>query len=251
MNITMFVSIRPRKQVCIALWQAIPHLTPLRVDWTSKVATYTSLPPNFAIRHETTGHAYPSPTPSDARKPGVAKPLPGRLILGHPDCMQQTAAPGAAPPPSHAQPVAPLPQQPPPTHPDVPPAAQEQHIPPAASTASRACSPTPPPPPPEADPPSQVGPAPLHSVATNSAHASTVRLYAVPAPPEFSSWPSDSRSQSQPADCAAVAQVDEQTRSLRGRFALMPMLSLFRRLTLSAFDRGRRTRAPPGHRRRG
>ncbi|KAJ6515436.1 hypothetical protein C8R45DRAFT_956516 [Mycena sanguinolenta] len=73
--------------------------SPEKTNWTSYTATYESLPSNFAIKHEDAGYPYPAPSPTDNQRHKLAKPLPVRLILGHPDCIQQTPAPPSDPPP--------------------------------------------------------------------------------------------------------------------------------------------------------
>ncbi|KAJ6478034.1 hypothetical protein C8R47DRAFT_1139197 [Mycena vitilis] len=79
--------------------------SPERTNWTTVLATYTYLPPDFAIKNESVGFAYPTPSPSDAKRPQSAKPLLGRLILGHPDCPPDIPAP--LPPPPQAAPAQP------------------------------------------------------------------------------------------------------------------------------------------------
>ncbi|KAJ6562759.1 hypothetical protein DFH09DRAFT_1159576 [Mycena vulgaris] len=70
--------------------------SPEKTNWSDYRASYISLDPDFAIKHKSqTGHGYPNPSPTDAKKPERAKRLPGRLIIGHPDCMPQTLAPPA------------------------------------------------------------------------------------------------------------------------------------------------------------
>ncbi|KAJ7609189.1 hypothetical protein DFH06DRAFT_1247453 [Mycena polygramma] len=72
--------------------------SPERTNWTTQMATYTYLPPDFAIKNESVGFAYPTPSPSDAKRPQSAKPLPGRLILGHPECPPEIPVPLPPPP---------------------------------------------------------------------------------------------------------------------------------------------------------
>ncbi|KAJ6544174.1 hypothetical protein B0H19DRAFT_1169825 [Mycena capillaripes] len=81
--------------------------SPEKTNWTSEVAAYSSIPHDFAIKHEESGIPYPAPSPSDARRPPCAKQLPGRLILGHPDCVPQTPTPAADPPQVATQPANP------------------------------------------------------------------------------------------------------------------------------------------------
>ncbi|KAJ7246548.1 hypothetical protein B0H12DRAFT_757434 [Mycena haematopus] len=81
--------------------------SPEKTNWTSYTASYTNLPANFPIKHEDTGSAYPTPSPIGAKPPALAKPLPTRLILGHPDSIQQTPAPPTDPSPPANQVVEP------------------------------------------------------------------------------------------------------------------------------------------------
>ncbi|KAJ6489258.1 hypothetical protein C8R47DRAFT_1125490 [Mycena vitilis] len=73
--------------------------SPYRTNWTAQMATYAYFPPDLGIKswhkNEGLGFSYPAPSPSDAKRPQTARPLPGRLILGHPDCPPQNAAPQA------------------------------------------------------------------------------------------------------------------------------------------------------------
>ncbi|KAJ6448675.1 hypothetical protein C8R47DRAFT_1084955 [Mycena vitilis] len=62
--------------------------SPERTNRTTQLASYTYLPPDFAIKNESVGFAYPTPSPSDAKRPQSAKPLPGRLIMGTPIARQ-------------------------------------------------------------------------------------------------------------------------------------------------------------------
>ncbi|KAJ7817053.1 hypothetical protein B0H14DRAFT_1389879 [Mycena olivaceomarginata] len=73
--------------------------SPEKTNWTNHTASYSSLPPEFPVKREDIGYSYPTPLPTDSPKHALAKPLPGRLIVGHPDSIQQTPAPAADPPP--------------------------------------------------------------------------------------------------------------------------------------------------------
>ncbi|KAF7355716.1 hypothetical protein MSAN_01489500 [Mycena sanguinolenta] len=115
--------------------------SPEKTNWTSYTATYETLPPEFAIRHEDAGFPYPTPSPADGPRHKLAKPLPSRLILGHPDSIQQTPTPLTDPLPPANQPVEPL------TTPSRE-QTRQPSIPNSRSLSlSRSRSPSPPPPP--------------------------------------------------------------------------------------------------------
>ncbi|KAJ7659802.1 hypothetical protein DFH06DRAFT_1402773 [Mycena polygramma] len=80
--------------------------SPDRTNWTTQMATYAYLPPDFAIKNEGLGFSYPAPSPSDTKRPQTARSLPGRLILGHPDCPPDTPQDAARQAP--AQPTEPV-----------------------------------------------------------------------------------------------------------------------------------------------
>ncbi|KAJ6479901.1 hypothetical protein C8R47DRAFT_1198055 [Mycena vitilis] len=137
--------------------------SPERTNWTTQLATYTYLPPDFAIKNESVGFAYPTPSPSDAKRPQSAKPLPGRLILGHPDCLPDIPAPLPPPPQAApAQPTEPVNASPPQIQPEVTTPQRPPDI--GENTAPEAAHPPPRIPqssqPPEPDPPSEFAFAP-------------------------------------------------------------------------------------------
>ncbi|KAJ7214950.1 hypothetical protein GGX14DRAFT_562978 [Mycena pura] len=79
-------------------------------NWTAETASYSALPPNFAIKR---GGAYPAPRPTDSSNRRIrpfVKRLPGRLILGDPACEQQQplAGPSAAVAPTPPAAILPL-----------------------------------------------------------------------------------------------------------------------------------------------
>ncbi|KAJ7036782.1 hypothetical protein C8F04DRAFT_1094385 [Mycena alexandri] len=87
---------------------------PGSVNWTSFTASYTDLHINFPIKHEGRDggtFAYPSPGPTDTKRPQWAKPLPGHLILGNPGRAPPLPAPPAPQAPNAAQPPHPQPPQ--------------------------------------------------------------------------------------------------------------------------------------------
>ncbi|KAJ6463719.1 hypothetical protein C8R47DRAFT_1225061 [Mycena vitilis] len=137
--------------------------SPERTNWTTQLASYTYLPPDFAIKNESAGFAYPTPSPSDAKRPQSAKPLPGRLILGHPDCPPDIPVPLPPPPQAApAQPTEPVNASPPQTQPEVTTPQRPPDI--GENTAPEAVHPPPRIPqssqPPEPDPPSEFAFAP-------------------------------------------------------------------------------------------
>ncbi|KAJ7113782.1 hypothetical protein C8R44DRAFT_228670 [Mycena epipterygia] len=94
----------PENQTCIIYEYNYERFnSPQKTNWDIATATYPSLHPDFPIKHGGPAHpTYPAPSPTDAKKMPFTKTLPGRLIWGHPDCIQQTAAPPSDPLPGLA-----------------------------------------------------------------------------------------------------------------------------------------------------
>jgi hypothetical protein len=74
-------------------------MTPARLtgdwlDWTRATSTYSQLPADFAVKNrELSQHSYPAPSPTNIRVLALTKALPGRLVLGNPECKAQTMDP--------------------------------------------------------------------------------------------------------------------------------------------------------------
>ncbi|KAJ7463938.1 hypothetical protein FB451DRAFT_452464 [Mycena latifolia] len=91
--------------------------SPQKTNWTHATAKYSSLPKDFAVKClALSQRSYPTPGPAEKRQLHPTKPLPGRLVLHHPDCPQQTLAPlpqeqtarrRSSSPPEEVQPAAP------------------------------------------------------------------------------------------------------------------------------------------------
>ncbi|KAJ7770299.1 hypothetical protein DFH07DRAFT_272901 [Mycena maculata] len=65
---------------------------PGRTNWTEATSNYQSFNPRFPVRRP-----YPEPSPAELGKLPFTQKLPGRLILGHPEC-QDPGLPSAVPP---------------------------------------------------------------------------------------------------------------------------------------------------------
>ncbi|KAF8214027.1 hypothetical protein K438DRAFT_994200 [Mycena galopus ATCC 62051] len=118
--------------------------SPDKTNWRSDVPSNLLRP--TPVKCEDMGSSYPTPSPTDAMRHKWAKHLPGRLTLGHPDCIQQTPTSATDPPPPANQPAGPSAPREPSQQPSV------------AAIQKREASLSPPtrsPPPPEEVPPSQ------------------------------------------------------------------------------------------------
>ncbi|KAJ7648091.1 hypothetical protein FB45DRAFT_895224 [Roridomyces roridus] len=169
---------RPNQITTIYYYDFARFNSPDRTNWSPITTTFPSLAPQFPVKRGGALHpAYPHPQPTDRGQLKLCSRLPGRLILGHPDCV-----------PIPLEPTAPQPN---------PPGASNADSP---SPRARTTSPPPPverqPTPQRASPPATAPPDPLpRSEFAFAPYESPLHLRRPPNPSQSTSSESDHPSQ--------------------------------------------------------
>ncbi|KAJ6580063.1 hypothetical protein DFH09DRAFT_324881 [Mycena vulgaris] len=180
---------------------------PQKTNWTLETANYSRFPLGFAIKSMALGeHTYPAPGPTEIKKLATTKLLPGRLILGHPECLPQILTPQDTEPAPQEPPCAPPPPSPqgnvmPPPQQNDPVAIQRSPPPPEAPHSPR-CTQSPVSPSPS--PPAVRSPPPAPN-PTPSEFAFTPYERAPHFPRSHTVRPTDSRTKNDPYEEEAAA----------------------------------------------